>query len=313
MRFFVALTDYDWFRLHASKFGVEEVNFWRPSPEATFKAHTVGEPFLFKLHAPRNFIVGGGFFTKFLRLPISLAWEAFGEANGARSLEEVRERIGQYRRAEVGFAEDPNIGCILLAEPFFFPEPEWIPAGPYFPAHTQVGKGYGMDEEPGRFLWQEVAERLQRIRITAPDPGPAIVAAVEGARFGKPVLVNPRLGQGSFRVLVTDAYSRRCAMTQEKTLPVLEAAHIRPYSRGGAHELSNGLCLRSDLHRLFDKGYMTVDPNDKRILVSRRIKEEFDNGEEYYDLHGKEILLPSNKIAVPSSEHLRFHAEHIFK
>jgi putative restriction endonuclease len=40
--------------------------------------------------------------------------------------------------------------------------------------------------------------------------------------------VQPRLGQGAFRLLVTDAYQRRCAVTGERTLPVLDAAHIRP-------------------------------------------------------------------------------------
>jgi predicted nucleic acid-binding protein len=38
MRLYVAVTDKDWFALHASKPEVEEVNFWRPSPDATFKA-----------------------------------------------------------------------------------------------------------------------------------------------------------------------------------------------------------------------------------------------------------------------------------
>jgi len=52
MRLFVAVTDYDWFRLHAEKQNVEEVNFWRPSPTATFKALSIGEPLLFKLHSP---------------------------------------------------------------------------------------------------------------------------------------------------------------------------------------------------------------------------------------------------------------------
>jgi putative restriction endonuclease len=313
MRFFVGITDYDWYQLHASKPHVEEVNFWKPSPDAGFKALQTGEPFLFKLHSPRNFIAGGGFFTKFLKLPISLAWQTFGEANGALSLAEVRERIGKYRSHPVGPTEDPNIGCVLLAEPFFFPEDEWIPAGPFFPPHTQVGKGYSMEEEPGRSLWREVGERLERLRVAAPEIGPATIAAVDGARFGKPTLVTPRLGQGCFRVLVTDAYNRRCAMTHEKALPVLEAAHIHSYSRGGRHELSNGLCLRSDLHRLFDKGYLTVDPDEKRILVSHRLKDEFDNGEEYYPLHGRAILLPGDPGAMPSRDHLLFHAENVFR
>lgn len=80
--------------------------------------------------------------------------------------------------------------------------------------------------------------------------GPATLAAIDPPRYGTPTLVAPRLGQGSFRALVTDAYSYRCAISKERTLPVLQAAHIRPYADGGQHELSNGVLLRSDLHAL---------------------------------------------------------------
>ncbi len=56
---------------------------------------------------------------------------------------------------------------------------------------------------------------------------------------------------------MTEIYTRRCAVTKERTLPALDAAHIRPYREGGKHEPPNGLLLRSDIHRLFDKGYVT--------------------------------------------------------
>src|SRR5258706_5120751 len=105
------------------------------------------------------------------------------------------------------------------------------------------------------------------------------VSGVDGdsAVLGEPHLIRPRLGQGAFRVLVTDIYRRRCAVTQERTLPALEAAHIRPYGDGGTHEARNGLLLRRDIHSLFDAGYVTVTP-DLRFEVSRRIREEFENG-----------------------------------
>jgi putative restriction endonuclease len=125
---------------------------------------------------------------------------------------------------------------------------------------------YRLDDPSGRHLWRQVAERLAVLRPRVASPGPALVAAAESARFGTPILVQPRLGQGSFRALVTDAHGRRCAMTGERTLPVLEAAHIRSYSDGGPHELSNGLLLRSDLHRLFDDGYIIVEPVENGLL-----------------------------------------------
>ena len=114
MRFFVGVTDYDWWKLHASKSAVDEVNFWRPSATVPFRALQPGEPFLFKLHSPRNFIAGGGFFAKFLTLPVALAWDAFGEANGARSLAEVRQRISNYRREPIGPHDNPDIGSSSL-------------------------------------------------------------------------------------------------------------------------------------------------------------------------------------------------------
>ena len=312
MRLYVGVTDYDWFRLHAVKSSVEEVNFWKPSPDARFRALRPGEPFLFKLHSPRNFIAGGGFFAKFLMLPVSLAWEAFGEGNGAPSLAELKQQIAKYRRFATGPQDNPEFGCIVLVEPFFFTEDEWIPCPPDFPRNIP-GMGYDTQDGTGRALWQQVAERLDARHARIIDPGPATVAAAESARYGAPQIVMPRLGQGAFRVLLTDAYDRRCAMTNERTLPVLEAAHIRPYAEKGPHELSNGLLLRSDLHRLFDLGYVTVDPGDRRIRVSGRIREEFENGRDYYQLDGRALALPIDRMAVPAREYLAYHAEHVFK
>jgi putative restriction endonuclease len=308
MNFFVAVTDYDWFQLHASKSRVVEVNFWRPSPEASFKALSAGEMLLFKLHSPRNFIVGGGFFTRFVHLPISLAWEAFGEGNGVRSLSEMRERIAKYRPLPIEATENPKIGCILLAEPFFFRQEEWIPIPSDFSLNIVQGKGYNNEDgATGKTLWDAVTERLATQVTENYDPGPATIAAVQSARFGEPMIVRPRLGQGIFRVVVTDAYGRRCAITGERTLPVLEAAHIKPYSAGGPHEAENGLLLRSDLHTLFDQGYLTVDADQLRVVVSRRIREEFENGRDYYHLDGRSLRLPRDSSSLPSHEYLAFH------
>ena len=130
--------------------------------------------------------------------------------------------------------------------------------------------------------------------------------------FGDPVPVRPRLGQGSFRVVVTDIYERRCAITRERVLPVLEAAHIKPVKDGGRHETTNGLLLRSDIHRLFDRGYVTVTP-DHRFRVSRKLKEDFHNGEEYLQLAGSELWLPRAADDRPNREFLEWHADLVFR
>lgn len=75
-----------------------------------------------------------------------------------------------------------------------------------------------------------------------------------GPRFAEPHLIRPRLGQGAFRLAVTDAYNRECAITGGRVLPALDAAHIQSYSSGGEHAVSNGLLLRRDIHSVFDAG-----------------------------------------------------------
>jgi putative restriction endonuclease len=148
-------------------------------------------------------------------------------------------------------------------------------------------------------------DRIGRPMVTEPSPP-------EGSRYGPERVFKPRLGQGIFRVLVTDVYRRRCAVTGERTLPVLEAAHVKPYAEGGTHELTNGILLRSDLHTLFDRGYVTIT-RDYRLEVSRRIREEFENGREYYALHGREVRVPPDDGERPAPSLLEWHNTHRFR
>ena len=298
----VAVTDDDWFDMLRRQPNLDEVNFWAPSA-ANFRALKPGELFLFKLHAPRNVIVGGGIFAYANALPCSLAWDAFREANGARSAQEMRTRIAKYRRSDLGERSDFAIGCRILTQPFFFEEADWIPVPKSWSPNIVSFKTYDTDDVEGRALWYSVSEQMARSPSFANGPA---------NRFGEPLLVSPRLGQGAFRVLVTDIYGRRCAVTQERTLPALEAAHIRPYGDGGEHEARNGLLLRRDIHSLFDTGYVTVTPA-LVFEVSRRIREEFDNGKHYYALHGQRIVVPENVGQRPDTGALGWHNEHCFK
>ncbi|HLB27794.1 MAG TPA: HNH endonuclease, partial [Dehalococcoidales bacterium] len=101
-------------------------------------------------------------------------------------------------------------------------------------------------------------------------------------------------------------------VTNERTLPALDAAHIKPYSESGEHAVSNGILLRRDLHALFDQGYVTIDPS-MRFEVSRKIKEEFENGRDYYRLHGGAIRLPTNPANHPERKYLEWHNTTIYK
>lgn len=303
VRLVVAVTDGDWFESLRQRSDLAEVNFWAPS-SPVFRALTPGELFLFKLHSPRNFIVGGGVFAHANAMPCSLAWQAFGESNGAESLSAMRTRIAKYRRLKDEDKSDFVIGCRILTQPFFLKERDWIPVPEDWSRNIVTFKTYSTVDNTGLRLWEAVQDAL---RASSP-----LGFSEPAARFGTPTLVTPRLGQGAFRVLVTDLYERRCAVTRERTLPALEAAHIRPYADGGGHMPTNGLLLRRDIHSLFDQGYVTVTP-DLRFEVSRRIREEYENGRHYYALDGAKIDKPKDPGHQPDRAALIWHNENCFR
>jgi putative restriction endonuclease len=217
----------------------------------------------------------------------------------------MRERIEKYLRVE---RHDPGahytVGCLMVAEPVFFGEEDWIAQPRDWKPNIVQGKTYDLTQGVGLEIWEACLERANRSR-------PELLVAEEGPRFGAPVPVAPRLGQGTFRIAVTEAYDRACAVTTEHSLPVLEAAHIRPYAEGGQHRVPNGLLLRTDVHRLFDRGYVTITP-DYRFEVSRRLDQEWHNGVAYYKLHGAPVRRPSRDEDSPDRELLVWHNEKVF-
>lgn len=281
LNYWVGVTDRQWFDFHYTN-KTKEVNFWAPGGERSFGAIEEGGLFLFKLKSPVNKIVGGGWFVKSTVLPLELAWKVYAKGNGADNLSTFRDSITKMRsRMNKTTSPNESIGCTLLTECFWLPEDQWINQPADWSPNIVQGKTYSSVEGEGLNLWKEVQGRLTDTTMTS-------AAGEEPERYGQPYMLKPRLGQAGFRVAVLDAYGRKCAVTEEKTLPVLEAAHIRPYAEGGAHDVENGLLLRSDFHTLFDAGYLTID-TDYNLLVSKRLREEFSNGRHYYEHHGKTV------------------------
>ena len=317
MKLYAGVTDADWFDYLGSQPEIDEVNFWQPSANAEFRSLSKGDIFLFKLHRSerthnKDLIAVGGIFVSFSILPISIAWEAFENRNGAPSYAEMRRRLVRYRRIPDNPQEDFQVGCIILTQPFFFNELAWFPA-PDWKGQIVRGKakGYELDKEAGQFIWKHLQNAWQNQRIYDLDNETRRIE--ERARYGKEATIKPRLGQGAFRVLVTDAYQRSCAITEEHSLPALEAAHIRPYNENGPNEIGNGLLLRSDFHRLFDRGYITVTP-DYRVRISRRLKKEFENGRSYYPFDNQPLNhFPNSPLERPFKEMLLWHNEYRFK
>lgn len=309
MRAYVGVTDHEWYQFLAARPSMDEVNFWRPSGDRKFNILTPGEPFFFKTHHPHNKVVGGGFFSGFVPLRVSEAWEFYGQANGAADLEQMRRRIGHYRKQTINPGEDPVIGCVLVRDTRFFAPDETVAAPPKFALNIVQGKSYDLRDPMSASYFEHLLAQLlgKTIDIDLHEPWHQ-----SGPVYGDPRLTPQRLGQQAFQAVVLNAYSRRCAITGSKIRPVLQAAHILPLPDGGEHRLDNGLLLRSDVHTMFDRGYLGVDPKH-RLMVSPHLRDEFGNGEQFYARDGQPISVPGRKAERPHAEFLEWHLDSVFK
>ena len=317
MRLYVYPTDHDWFKFLKGQPGIDEVNFWQPGGSRRFTRLEPGDLFLFRLKGRINRIAGGGVFLHSSLLPVDLAWLAFREKNGVPTLRELQEKIASYKGLDGPDALTPadQIGCIILGSPFFLDESVWLPVPSDYSPNLVQGKLYDAAVGEGRLLLDAVTAALSGSRAASVLREKAKLPYGQEDRsrpmWSEPLLARRRLGQGAFRVIVTDAYERRCAVTGEHTLPVLEAAHIRPVTRDGQHRVDNGILFRSDIHKLFDQGYVTVTP-DFQFAVSPRLSRDWQNGRVYYELQGTAIRRPPDERDWPTRDLLEWHAKTVF-
>lgn len=312
MNFWVGVTDNNWFDF-LSRQSLDEVNFWQPSAKPLFNSQDLtGMPFLFKLKKPNHHIAGGGFYVGYSTLSLELAWDLFGIKNGASCYEEFVRTISQSHELKT---TSDLIGCTILCNPFFLKRDDWIPDPPNWGKSIVRGKTYSTQSDDGLQIWTETLLKINNRSVETdfyeiPDQLNKINLK---EKFGYPVLVKPRLGQGSFRMMLMKAYKNRCAITGENTLEVLEAAHIQPFASSGTHDVSNGLLLRADFHKLFDKGLVSVTP-DLEIKISPRIREAYFNGKAYYRLDNQKLaVIPDEKILQPDRDKLAEHYETRFQ
>ena len=330
MRIVVGVTDNRWAAFLRDNSDITEANFWQPSPHG-FKALMPGGPFLFKTKDPKQFravdipgyhLVGGGFFDEYVELRVSEAWSIWGTANGVASEAELLARAQGYRARQARSSPDPDptIGCVVLRNIFFADRGDEWPEPPNWARNIVTYAGYErlglVERRDVGYVEQAFAGLQDRARIDfAWEPD---LRGVEidwaGPRPGPPVLVRPRMGQGHFKRAVADAYRYRCAVTTSATFPSLEAAHIQSFADGGTHVVSNGLLLRTDVHRLYDRGYLSID-GDLRLRVSPQLRSHGWNGVEFYEREaaGFRIRPPEDPAKRPDREALVWHFQNRFR
>lgn len=127
-------------------------------------------------------------------------------------------------------------------------------------------------------------------------------SSIEDARKKTFAAIVMRQGQPAFRKTLLDAYEHRCALTGCDVIQVLEAAHICRYMGPETNDVRNGLLLRADLHTLYDRALIAIDPATHELSVAPELKES-----EYAPLAGRSLRLPKNPEQRPSHAALHTH------
>jgi putative restriction endonuclease len=129
-------------------------------------------------------------------------------------------------------------------------------------------------------------------------------ATISDERDRRLALLAARQGQDTFRTAVLEAYGSQCAVTRYDAVDALEAAHIYPYRGPATSTVSNGLCLRADVHTLFDRGALAIHETTLQVLLKPHLAITA-----YADLEGVTIAVPHQMARRPSTAALRSHRE----
>ncbi len=109
----------------------------------------------------------------------------------------------------------------------------------------------------------------------------------EKERLAKFCKQRVREEQPKFREKILKKYNGTCVVTGCNILAILDAAHILSVEYGGDYKPNNGLLLRADLHRLFDRGLMAIDPDTGKVHFK-------DTGEHYNKYDQKIVDIPKS-------------------
>lgn len=297
--FAIAPTDLDWFEQMRSGPVGRVVNFWTPTPWGVRGLHP-GDRLYFMLKAPIRKIGGYGTFTRYVDMPASAAWQTYGLGNGVDSQKELVTKVqmfAQKRSKDFTVSDDPLIGCIELSDPVLLDDDRFVTpeeCGHDFPIQVVKLKYFPSEDS--------IAQRLE---LTHETSRPFVM--ITGVAARRASLRKDRKEQPLFRQSILKNYRYMCCMCDEGIVELLEAAHLQPYINEQSNHPQNGLCLRVDLHRLFDEGFITI-AEDHTIVVSSRL-----DGTSYSSLSGKKMRLPSNSKCHPSEDATRFHRTEVFR
>lgn len=115
-------------------------------------------------------------------------------------------------------------------------------------------------------------------------------------------------GRGRVRAFGTN-FAHGTSVLLSRNIRTTMCDHRRAHA---THDIRNGILMRSDVHRLYDLGLVTVE-SDLTFRVSTSIERDYSNGKMYYVLDGKKIAIPARPEHRPDSEALDWHANSVFR
>lgn len=165
------------------------------------------------------------------------------------------------------------------------------------------------DKKPARTKKAELPARPEKIEtplVMSASPAPDQLPVPIPSQRVRPVDVTyaSRDGQAEFRAAILAAYGR-CAVTGCQVEAVLQAAHIIPYVDARSNLISNGLCLRSDIHCLYDRNLIRI-AGDGGIVVDEAVE-----CSEYRALHGRQIVTPEVQANKPNPALMNVRHEYV--
>lgn len=130
------------------------------------------------------------------------------------------------------------------------------------------------------------------------------------------VVIKQRVNQSVFRTMILYNYEGCCAITGINIPELLVAGHIIPWANSTPQQQfnpENGICLSALYDKAFDKGLITISPDDYTVRLSSALREY--ETKEYFNKHfesinGQKITMPIEHK--PNRDYLAYHRDNIF-
>ena len=174
-----------------------------------------------------------------------------------------------------------------------------------------VWEEYANDKER---LFKEAAEIKACLQQESVEQSLGITESeLEGKT--KEVVIRQRVNQNVFRTMILNNYNDQCAVTGINDQRLLIASHIIPWAEREDTRLNpeNGVCLSALYDKAFDKGLITIRPDDYTIMVSPSLRDTLTQeaySEHFAKYENCKIILPEEHK--PNRDFLQYHAENIF-